>query len=252
MTELIIGRERGVERPRLAIYYEEKTLYFGKPGSVPNNVSRLKEDPDTSIRGYTIIGHCRVLIDDQLDITIEDMTDNNFMFINGVECKRRRHVKVDDVVELGPDRYRLALQDIISYVTSQKVYHIGHLKKVYDDYQRITQERQVKQGKLNSLSAIPGIISMSSIALAALPFDGFGPAVRVVMVVIAVIFSIAFAYMRWGMAKSSPEEVKKLEDDFRAQYRCPNPACDHSFGKTPYDELLRSKACPYCKAKFEE
>ncbi len=246
MTELIIGRERGVERPRLAIYYEEKTLYFGKPGSVPNNVSRLKEDPDTSIRGYTIIGHCRVLIDDKLDITIEDMTDNNFMFINGVECKRRRHVKVDDVVELGPDRYRLALQDIISYITSQKVYHIGHLKKVYDDYQDTKRKWQERQGKFNAISAIPGVISMSSIALA-----GAGVA-RGPMIIVAVVFSIAFAIVRWGIAKSSPEKNRNLEDDFRAQYRCPNPSCDRFLGQTPYKELLRNKTCPYCKAKFEE
>lgn len=249
MTELIIGRERGVERPRLALYYEGKTLYFGKPGSVPNNVSRLKEETDTSIRGYSIKGHCRVLIDDQFDITIEDITDNNFMYINGIECKRRRHVKVEDVIELGPDRYRLALQDIVSYITSQKAYHIGHLKKVYDDYQRIKQERQEKQGKFNSISGIPGVLSMSSIALSVVP--GLEN-IRVPMIIIAVIFAIAFGVIRWGMSSSSPEQMRKLEEDFRDQYRCPNPSCHRFLGTTPYKDLLFHKTCPYCKAKFEE
>lgn len=235
MTELIIGRQAGVERPRLSIQHEGKTIPMGDPGSVPKNVSRR---------------HCRILIDDDFNISIEDLTADNFMFVNGMECKRKNHVKMEDLVELGPDRYRLDLETIIKHFTAKRSYHIGHLKFVYDTYQKTIQDRQVKQGKVNSLSAIPGVISMSSIALAAVPF--LGPGVRIAMVVVAVVFSIAFAVMRWGSAKSSPEELRKLEDDFRAQYRCPNPACDHFLGKTPYDELLHNKSCPFCKAKFEE
>ena len=231
MTELIIGRQGGVERPRLIIQHEGKSIPMGDPGSVPMNVSRR---------------HCRVVIDDDFTISIEDLTADNFMFVNGVDCKRKRNIKMDDVIELGPDHYRLDLESVIKYFTAKRSYHIGHLKKVYDDYQDTKRKWQERQGKFNAISAIPGVISMSSIALA-----GAGVA-RGPMIIIAVVFSIAFAVIRWGIAKSSPEKNRKLEDDFRAQYRCPNPSCDHFLGQTPYNELLRNKTCPYCKAKFEE
>ena len=190
MTELIIGRQAGVERPRLSIQHEGKTIPMGDPGSVPKNVSRR---------------HCRILIDDDFNISIEDLTADNFMFVNGVECKRKNHVKMEDLVELGPDRYRLDLETIIKHFTAKRSYHIGHLKFVYDNYQKAIQDRQVKQGKMNSLSAIPGVLSMSSIAMMA-AFTDKGDTLRTVMIVIAVAFSVAFAVMRWGSAKSSPEE----------------------------------------------
>ena len=57
MTELIIGRQGGVERPRLMIQHEDKSIPMGDPGSVPMNVSRR---------------HCRVVIDDNFNISIED------------------------------------------------------------------------------------------------------------------------------------------------------------------------------------
>lgn len=231
MTELIIGRESGAERPRLAIHYEDKTIYMGKPGSVPQNVSRR---------------HCRILIDDGFNISIEDLTDNNFMYVNGKDCKRRSHIKMEDTIELGPDKYRLGLDEILKYFTSQRSYHIGHLKKVYDEYVQTKQSRQEKQGKFNAISGIPGVISMSSIALA-----GVGIA-RIPMLVVAVIFAIAFAVIRWGMAKTSPEQAQQLDNNFREKYRCPNPSCNHFLGQTPYKELISNKSCPYCKAKFEE
>ena len=232
MTELIIGRESGAERPRLAIQHEGKTIYSTKNGIVPKNVSRK---------------HCRILIGEDFNISIEDLTENNFMFVNGAECKRRGHIQIDDKIELGPDRFPVNLEEIIKHITAEQSYHIGHLEAIYDDYQRLKKERQEKQGKFNAISGIPGVISMASIALAAIPDLGIP---RAPMLVVAVFFAIAFAVIRWGMATSSPEKAQQLENDFRDKYRCPNPTCNHFLGQTPYKDLLRHKSCPYCKAKF--
>lgn len=230
MTELIIGRESGAERPRLAIQHEGRVIYSTKNGVVPKNVSRK---------------HCRILIGEDFNISIEDLTENNFMFVNGVECKRRGHIQIDDKIELGPDHFSVNLEEILKYITAERSYHIGHLEAVYDDYQRIKKERQKQQGKLNAISSIPGVISMASIALMA----AF-PNLRTPMIVVAVFFAIAFAVIRWGMAVSSPEKAQQLENDFRDKYRCPNPTCNHFLGQTPYKDLLFHKTCPYCKAKF--
>lgn len=235
MTELIIGRESGEERPRLAVQHEGTTSYFGKPGSVPRTVSRQ---------------HCRVFIDNEGGISIEDITENNLTYINGTEYKRKSIVGKEDVVELGADRYRLPLDEIVNYFSTKRTYHIGHLKKIQEDYQNAKQEMQIRQGRLNSLSALPGILSMGSMAL----FFGSenGSRLRQPCLIAAVLFMIIFGVIRWISAASTPQKNKRLENEYRAHFRCPNPACDHFLGQTHYDELLSNKACPYCKAKYEE
>lgn len=232
---MIIGRESGAERPRLAIKRDGKTIYMGKPGSVPKTVSRQ---------------HCRLLIDDDFIISIEDLTDNNFLYINGKDYKQKRNVKTEDIIELGADRYRLPLEEIVKFSTTQMSYHIGHLKFVQEEYQKAKQEMQVRQGRFNAISALPGILSMGSMVLVLGTENG--SRLRQFFLIAAVLFAILFGVIRWISAASTPEKSKRLETDFRAHYRCPNPSCNHFLGQTPYEELLKNQACPYCKAKFEE
>jgi hypothetical protein len=235
MTELIIGRESGEERPRLAVQHEGTTSYFGKPGSVPRSVSRK---------------HCRVTMDNGGGIFLEDITENNVMFIDGKEYKKKGQVRKNDLVELGADRYRLPLEEIVNYFSVQRTYHIGHLRKVQEDYQNARQEMQIRQGRLNSLSTLPGILSMGSMAL--FFGTGNGSNLRQPFLIAAVVFMILFGVIRWISAATTPKKNKELENEYRAHYRCPNPACDHFLGQTHYDELLSNKTCPYCKAKYEE
>lgn len=236
MTELIIGRESGVERPRLAIQHEGNTIFMGKPGSVPKTVSRQ---------------HCRISIDNDFIISIEDLTVNNFMFINGTDCKRRRNVGLSDVIELGADRYRLPLEEVVKYFTTQRSYHIGQLKQVQNDYQIAREKMQIRQGRLNTLSTLPGVLSMGSGSLALFMGPETGSKLRQPLLIAAVLFMIMFGVIRWISAASTPKKNKQLEKDYRLHYRCPNPACDRFLGQTPYEELLKNKTCPYCKARFE-
>ena len=107
MIELIIGRESGVDKPRLAVYFNDKTSFYGTPGSVPKGVSRK---------------HCKVVVGDDSSIVIEDITDNNFMFINGVDCKKKKKISANDTIELGPTRYPLDLDAILKSFSSKQVY----------------------------------------------------------------------------------------------------------------------------------
>ena len=232
MMDLIIGRESGVENPRLAVEQNGKVSYWGKPGSVPNSVSRK---------------HCHVTIDDDTAIIIEDITSNNFLYVNGLDCKKKGGLKISDTIELGPDKYRLDLEGIVKGLASQQSYSIAHLEKIYDAYQQERINTQVSQGKLNALSALPGILSMTSIGLALII-----PTARIVMIVIAALFMLAFALIRYRNASKLPKQAKKLEESFRERYVCPNPSCGHFLGMTPYKELLKNRTCPYCKAKFTE
>ena len=232
MMELTIGRESGVENPRLAIEQNGKTFYWGKPGSVPKSVSRK---------------HCHVSVEDDAKMLIEDITENIFLYVNGVDCKRKGDVGITDTVELGPDRYRLDLEGILKAISSQQTYDISHLKEIYESYQKEKYDLQVSQGKLNALSALPGILSMTSIGLAV-----FIENARIVMIVVAALFALAFALIRYRNASKVPKKNKELEEIFRDHYVCPNPSCGHFLGAIPYKELLKNKACPYCKSKFTE
>ena len=232
MIKLLIGRESGTEKPRLSITWDGQTEYFGKPGSVPKSVSRK---------------HCCVEIGDDQSINIEDVTDNNFMFINGTDCKRRKNVQVDDKIELGPDRYVLDLSSIVKNLAAQQTWHIAHLEKIYNDYHQAKLDSQVKQGKLGALSALPGVLSMASIGLAASL-----PEARIVMIVIAAVFAGAFAVLRIRNASQVPLKLKQMDEKFKDEYVCPNPTCSRFLGSMSYKDLLKYKACPYCKAKYIE
>lgn len=230
MMDLIIGRESGVENPRLAIEQNGKTFYWGKPGSVPKSVSRK---------------HCHVSMDDDAKMLIEDITENNFLYVNGADCKRKGGVSISDTIELGPDKYRLDLEGILKALSSQQTYDISTLKGIYETYQKDREALQVSQGRFNALSALPGILSMTSIGLAV-----FIENARIVMIAVAALFALVFALIRYRNASKIPKRIRKLEEDFREHYVCPNPACGHFLGGTPYKELLKNRSCPYCKSKF--
>ena len=79
MMDLIIGRESGADNPRLAIEQNGKTYYWGKPGSVPKSVSRR---------------HCHIISGDDSRLVVEDITTNNFIYINGSDCKKKSGVSI--------------------------------------------------------------------------------------------------------------------------------------------------------------
>ena len=237
MTELIIGREKGVEKPRLAIFHDGQTLFYGTPGSVPKNVSRE---------------HCRITVGEDSKMIVEDITDNNFMYINGVDCKRRKDVSINDVIELGPSKYRLDLDAILKSISTRQVYSIGHLKGVYDKYQKEKMDMQVKQGKMGAASMLPMIVSSLSVLLMLVLQNKLPGVIRAILLTIAIAGMIFFFIYRSRTAESNPKKVKELDEQFREKYVCPNPMCGHFLGATPYKELLKNKGCPYCRAKFKE
>lgn len=232
MIQMTIGRERETDKPRLAVDVNGKVTYFGKAGSVPLSVSR---------------GHCIVTIDDDMHISIEDITDNNFLFVNGVEAKKRSRLCIHDTIELGPDKYRLDVDSILKAINIETVWHIAHLGIIYEDYQANKLAKQVKQARFNALSTLPGLLSTVSIGLS-FAIEG----AREVLIALAAVFAIAFFIIRFKNAGADPTESKEREDEFREKYVCPNPSCGRFLGATPYKELLKSRSCPYCKAKYTE
>ena len=234
MKEMIIGREAGVpkEQARLAIQMGGKTYFVGNKGSVPNNVSRQ---------------HCKISLSGDNKMTVENLTENNLLYINGKDCRRKEGVALTDRIELGPDKFLLDVEAILKPLSANQSYSIKHLEVVFDNYQKEKLDLQVKQGKFNAISSLPGILSMTSIGLAAL-----FPPVRFIMIAVAALSAIAFAVIRYKSASQIPLKNRELDEQFRAKYICPNPACNHFLGMTPYKELIKNHSCPYCKCKFTE
>lgn len=235
--DIIIGREPGVQQPRLQVSCDGKKFFLGTPGSVGMKVSRQ---------------HCRLNItSDGKILSITDITDNNFMYINGKEYKTKQKISVSDIVELGPDKYKLELSAVLKAVIGTPTYHIAPLRMIYDDYQKKLMEMQIQQGKMGALSSLPMILTMGSGALAAL-IPGITPTIRTVLILIAVLLMIFFICLRIKSASANPQKRKELDDDFHTKYVCPNPDCRHFLGSMRPDELLTNKTCPWCKSKFVE
>ena len=108
-------------------------------------------------------------------------------------------------------------------------------------------DMQVKQGKLNALSALPGVLSMTSIGVAV-----FINEAMIIMIALAAVFALAFAIIRYINAGKIPLKSREIEDSFREQYVCPNPTCKHFLGFTPYNEVVKNRSCPYCRSKYTE
>ena len=236
--DVVIGREPGAAEPRLCLKNGITTKYIGAAGSVPRSVSR---------------SHCVISIEANNKLTINNVSDQNALYVNGLEYKSKS-ITVSDLVELGPERYRLDVASVIkafdnsssssSKASTVKTYNIVPLKRIWNDYTQAKLDIQIRERKIGALSAIPGVLSMISIALA------FIPGLRGIFITIAGIGAVSFAVIRVKSAENVPLMQKELDEKFQDNYVCPH--CSHFLGNQRYELILRNGGCPWCKSKFTE
>lgn len=230
--DVIIGREAGVPAPRLCLKVGTSAKFIGTPGSVPKTVSR---------------NHCRLELMDDGKMRISNVSDQNSLFVNGTEYKTKLITK-DDLVQLGSERFNLDIAAVLKVLDGDsakpKVYKVSHLKHIWESYSQAKLDIQIHQGKVNALSAIPGVISMISIALS------FIEGLRAVFITIAAVFALVFAIIRIKNADKVPLRQKELDERFQDEYVC--PSCNHYLGYKSYKLVLKDGGCPWCKAKYTE
>jgi hypothetical protein len=237
--DIVIGRESGAAEPRLCLKTGTTTKYIGAAGSVPRSVSR---------------SHCVISIDGNNNLTINNVSDQNALYVNGMEYKSKS-ISETDLVELGPERYRLDIASVVkafkspapssaSTGSTTKSYNIGSLKRIWNDYTQAKLDIQIRERKIGALSAIPGVLSMISIALS------FIPGLRGIFITIAGIGAVSFAVIRVKSAANVPIMQKELDEKFQDNYICPH--CSHFLGNQRYELILRNGGCPWCKSKFTE
>lgn len=236
--DLIIGREARVASPRLCIKNNEKTIFFGTPGNVPKSVSR---------------SHCRLQIDDKGGMTISNISGQNSLFINGLEYKTKV-ITESDLVELGPERFKLDLSAIIASIkktaaesqSTVPTYSIAHLKTIWNAYSDSKVKTQVQERKINNASSAMGILTSLGLVCAFVPSLA---RVRILTVSLTIILGIVFFYIR-SKRVNVPVEQKRLDDIFQDEYVCPR--CKHFLGNQSYKLVLRNGGCPWCKSRFIE
>ncbi|MBO7574596.1 MAG: FHA domain-containing protein [Bacteroidales bacterium] len=238
--DVIIGRESGAAAPRLCIKSGDKSAFLGAPGSVPKSVSR---------------SHCRLQIDGE-KMTISNVSDQNCLFVNGLEYKTKAITK-NDLVELGAERYRLDMVAVLALLIKApsagrapeqpQTYNISHLKHIWDDYSDRKVKMQQEERTFGTIRSVTGILTPIGLLCAILPNLAN---LRYFFVALTVILGIVFLYIQLGRSKEIPLLQKKMEEDFQDVYVCPH--CKHFLGNQSYKLVLRNGGCPWCKSKFTE
>lgn len=222
-------------------------------GRLPDSVSRCKPEEK--------IAHCKIEFDLSGNMILSNMKSQNVTYVNGIEIVSKK-IKEDCVVELGIDKYRIDLKQIIK-ITSilvdkigiKKVvdsslleYSVGPLKEVWNDYHKKTLEIKYRNKKLALLRSASPMFTLGSGAVATLAKTmGWGQSVFVLTTIMTVFGLILMMYGFYkGYADKSIEESERLLEEFQHNYICPNPKCKHFMGMQPYHVLKQNKKCPFC------
>ncbi len=234
--EILIGREAG--SARLLVRVDGKDKFYGNAGSVPNSVSRK---------------HCKLVRDSNNCWSIVNVKPENITYVKGMQVDTK-HIAIDDVIELGKDRYLLNLKAIVAVIEKEhpRSYSISPLEKVWTDYHQTKLNIQIKEKKSAAIRSVTGIFSMSAVACGFIPGIADVVALRVFLYAIGFLVGIYFFVVTYRSSSKLPLFMDKLERDFRKNYACPNPDCKRFMGNQPYEDVRRMGSCPYCKSQFTD
>lgn len=257
---ILIGKEPGLGRLLIAIEGITANMAIGVPGEVPDSVSRCK-----AAQG---VAHARVNVNDSGIIRVTNLKPQNVTFVGGAEIATKR-VGPDSFIELGKDKYRVRVADIISSAlkilsgnssNSQsginpqelkqndkpaKKFNISHLEGVWNNLKETKKEIVAKQKKINNIRAFCGVFTMM-----AMPCCFFFGPIAYALTGVGIIGNI---YSFIGLKNDNSTEVlEQLNETFQDEYVCPN--CNKFLGNISYKLLKKqySMQCPYCKCEFTE
>ena len=226
--EIIIGRDQ--QTRQLCIIKDGSTSLYGRPASVPMDVSRH---------------HISLKPLGEGKWQIKNLNEQNVTFVNGLAVENKV-ISEQDHVELGKSHY-LFLWDAIRQKKSVEaaIADIRPLKQVWEDYNKANINIKIKQKNIGLLSSIPIGVSMFGGLMSGIAPDELKP--------IAYVFTaIALLVMLYGFYKrftdNSIDEQEYLKKVFQQNYVCPQ--CGHFLGFQDYDLLVQNNGCPYCKAKY--
>lgn len=235
--EIYVGKdpEKGVMSAAVELQGKFKTVVLPELGNVPASVSRLMPAAGKS--------HCRIEVQPDGSVLIENMNPANATYVNGNEVVRKRVPGVAKV-ELGADRFPLDLNVVLSSVSSIMPASIAPLEAVWNEYERRKEAIAKKQLDRGRKRLMPMIIGAVSAILGTL-----GTGTRYITVPIAVVSLLIYIRM-FSEKDTSIEDNKAAQDYLIDNYIC--PGCGHFLNNIPYKVLRQNKKCPYCGKEWRE
>ena len=257
---ILIGRGEGNSRLMITVSDGKvrKSVYMGQPGTVPNTVSRCIPAQN--------IAHCSIAIDHNGTMTLSNLKAKNVTYVDGTAVATK-HISTGSRVELGSQKYSISIDTILKAAEKimaapttpqpnapqqQQAYSIGHLEKVWNDYQKGLEELQNEQYKVNMMSRVPMAFTFGAGAITALA-NSFDWPTSVQYFTLALTI-IGFAALVYGLYMSmkfhnGTEKRRQLTDDFMRDYNCPN--CGNYLGNTQFFIIKKRGVCPFCRCKFK-
>lgn len=247
--EIIIGREEGARR--LHCVADGREFNVGQAGSVPTSVSRK---------------HCKLTILGE-KITIENLREQNITYVDGnqVFCKG---MTANSTVQLGNEKYTIPLQQILQLATGKShpvpqtqspsaqakpeppTFSLTILKPVWEEYnQRMLQididsaKKQKEEKKKRSVQALCSSVGMLFVLIPQLGI------MRYILMGVSAIITL-YLFFKDDNEDISAVKKNKLNEEYAAKYKCPNPACGKPFGNVPYRNIEYNKQCLACGCKY--
>ncbi len=249
---ILIGRAADKGRLAVAIKGSSKMAELDAEGAVPTSVSRCSPSSGTA--------HCTIDVDQEGALVITNLKAQNITLVNGMEVQAK-HISPSDTIALGREKYpidlTLILHTAIKLVSATpaatpapaqqpKTFSIKPLETIWDEYKEKCRAVRNKSRRIALIRSLCGVFTSG--ALICIHFFG---TIGLVLTGIGLIGNI---YSFVGLKNNdTTEEIDKLDDWLDDNYICPNPACQHSIGKSnKYKYLLQNGKCPYCHCTFTE
>ncbi len=265
---ILMGREATNGRLIIALVGNGNSIIVGAKGSVPSTVSRCNVKEGTA--------HCKIDIDHQGNMVLTNMKPQNVTYVDGFQIESKRITEIS-AVALGKDRYEVSVplvvesaKNIVNHSMSpsqspinnatnnatnntNKTFSIGHLKKIWDDYEEDMDEiqrRQQQRAKRRMLPMMIGTLSTVASGIVAMIDKTWG---LFVTLPIAVISFIIY-FISYREKDTSVADKKRVNNTLYDSYICPNPECKKFLGNMNYKLLIRQSSmhCPYCKCNYVE
>lgn len=240
--KIVIGREEGTHRLHVIIDGSEFNL--GPTDSVPQSVSRQ---------------HCQLTIDAGGIMTLQNLKERNVTYVDGLAIVQKQVTPISRI-ELGSERYRLDLQQILSVAKSGKpssssdsskqsppIYSLRPLKSLWDNYDQQRLQIQVAEQKRANLQRLQGVLSV--LAMLSVFIEEL-QAFRFVLLATAALMAGYFFVRGWNTRNSLVVKLHDFDKQFKEKYTCPNPTCHRTFGTLPYSSIEFMKSCPACGCRY--
>ena len=242
---VLVGRDP-LGQGRLRVRVEGKAVDIAVQPQVPSSVSRLKDSGEA---------HCSLDVSEDGGVRVTNLKEKNITRVGGVQVVSKA-VGEDDMLTLGSEGFTVGVGEILKAAGKLvgETYSIGHLKKIYEEYEQAIEAIQRRQQKRQRQRMLPIMFgSLNTILAAVLPTVGLTKSLFVTLPLAVASFALYFVI--FSAKDSSIEDRKAATDRFTAGYVCPK--CGRFMGYTPYSLLQQNNPgsemiCPGsgCRARL--